>query len=336
MTGSNNNFLKGLCRPHPAIWPTRAPYAYFLEKHQHLNRSYRVTRIAYRLSEGICSKFSSGALIDEVIVPLLAFPEKKQDISKYVLYAPQVGDMVADLKSQYELLDQIIMMRNSTLFEALMLSWCCNMFLATLENGQRLIPEQLDLVECVARKGRIPFPRKNEGKNRTFFVNGVTQIIDAFPGVKEELEEAPRRKKNPQTQKEETPPHHLDANALRIVEFWQDVRNLVVHNEGIVNPMFFRKQNHLWEILRSDLSFVPELREDAPIPLNGAMVTASLTTHALLAKKLRDILIRFSKERRGHVFAPGPFRGIVPQNQMPKSLPPLYMSGDWEPHPKRK
>ena len=188
------------------------------------------------------------------------------------------------------------------------------MLLATLENGQTLSGEQVKLVKLVVGKGRSPAPSVN--------------IINAFPTVKSEIDKTPRRLKHPQTGKVEPATSTTMESALEAVKFWQYFRNQVVHSERIVDLSFFENAKEIWEVLRSDLQGVPPLKVNLPIPLSPVLVTASFTAHSLLAKSMRDVLITYSKERRGHVSAPGPFIGPLPPNEMPP-IPRLWVNGDW-------
>ena len=316
-----------LHNPSSAIWDSRAPYATFLEKHERINQSYRLTRIAYRLMEATCAGLPPDSSLTDVLVPLLAGRGNKQDIRKYESRSPHIKNVLDDLTRQYTLVDETVMLRNTSLFEAYSLSWCCNMLLATLENNYDLSREQKEITVCVVQKGRLPFPRRVSGKNGRFYANGLSQIIHAFPKVRNRLTITPRRKKHPQTQRKE-PPAYNEVNALEVIEFWQDVRNLVIHNERIVTDGFVKKRSAIWDVLRSDLSYVPPIRVNHPLPLNTPLIAASLTTHALLAREMRDVLIQYSRERRGHVFAPGPFRGALSKEEMPSRIPSLILPED--------
>ena len=178
----------------------------------------------------------------------------------------------------------------------------------------------------MASKGRIPPPTRGpEGH----FIGGLSQIINSFPDESLKLEKTPRRIKEPNTDLKEKEPSDRNQSALRVVEFWQDFRNQVVHSDRQASVVFVNKHREVWDLLRSDLRGIPPLKKDLPIPLNTTLVTASFSTHGVLARKMRDILIAFSKEKRGHVFAPGAFKGKLKPEQMPDRIPHIWMMGDW-------
>jgi hypothetical protein len=313
--------------PHSVVWNSRAPYASFLEYHEHLNNHYRTTSLAYSHIREIISKLPQERLLIEALAHLNAKQRDKQAIQKIAATCERVGDLEEKLRYQYEILDQSLLVQISSLFEAFSICWSCNMLLATLENGDQLTYEQSELVHWVAKKGRTPPPRQIAVNNGPW-IGGLTQIINAFPSFRSQLEGTSRRIKDPRTKRAEVSPCNPDVGALRVIEFWQDFRNLVVHSRRIVTREFHKKHSHVWGLLRSDLQHVPRLMIGYPVPLNAALVTASFTTHQVLAKAMRDMLIKYSKEKRGHVFSPGPFRGALRPHEMPP-IPPLRLTGDW-------
>lgn len=311
---ASQSSLSVLRQPNRVIWNSRAPYATFLPKHKRINRFYRVTRLAYRLAGHACSTLSPD---DSVINATALFNNQrgKKDIKKLALVSERVSDLLYDLQSQYEVLDEYILIMNSSLFEAFTFCWYTNMLLATLENNKTLNKEQLNLVKCV---GTGRFPQLS-----------LRQVIDAFPNVLKEVEKVPRKLKDPKTRKEETLSRGSNYGALKVVLFWRNFRNLVVHSNRLVTEKFYNDNNDVWEVLRSDFRGIPLLRKNQPVPLDVVLVTASFTSHQVLAQKMRDVLIDFSSQRRGHVKAPGPFEGKLAPSDMPPSIPPIWLKGDW-------
>jgi hypothetical protein len=315
---NSSDWQDQLRHPNSGLWDTRAPYAFFLRKFESINRFYRATRIAYAITAHSCETSSTGTGDLTTFLTEHAGPKgDRRDISKYARYVQSVEQLNDDLNNHAAELNRITIVRLCSLFEEYTLCWVCNMLLAILESEKvkQLSDKQIRLAEDVAGRCRLP-------------QGGVPAAIRVFGDAKVTLSSTARRRTHPQTgQAEEAA--KLDASAEDVVEFWRQCRNILVHSDSQLSKEFVRRHTPVWDTLREDLRGVPALRRGAAIPLPPVLVTAAFTNHQRLALAMRDVLISFSGEKRGHVYAPGPFRGPLPPDKMPEALPPLRAAGDW-------
>jgi hypothetical protein len=312
---TSRRWASQLRNPHPTLWQTRAPYAKFLEEFELLNKFYSGSRLSYALTRSSVASLPASARTEESIGAILGGAAKR-DAKKYARQVPDVCDLLRELQLYEMDLDEAVLVRLSSLFEAFTLCWACNMFLAILEAEGELSDEQTKLVDRIVGKGRAPF-------------GGLTPVVQVFPDMKAVLGQAPRRMRDPRTGRLHEGQLTADVGALQAVDFWRNFRNLVVHGGRYVTGEFIRNHGHVWNVLRQDLYRIPPIRVGQPVPLSVTLITASFTNHQILAKAMRDSLIQVSGAKRGHVFAPGPFRGRVPPHEMPSVLPPLRTDGDW-------
>jgi hypothetical protein len=312
----------------PIIWDSRAPYASFLKKHERLNKYYRITRVAYDRLEKTCLDIDDPDSSLDILESDIARQETLRDLKKLQKVTKRIGDLESELKHQKDAFEESILVKISSLFEAFVKCWGCNMLLAEIDQNASLSNDQESLLIDLIEKGRIPSTTKDRG-----WKTGISQIIDAFPSVVSSLEMAPRMCFNYATGKEVKVASSKDEGALRIVNFWQAFRNQVVHSDRIADRQFRQRNLPTWEILKSDLNhtvdrFCFDLEENKEIPLNEMMVTLSFATHASLAKTMQSELIEYSNDKRGHAFAPNPYRGRVPPEEMPSILPGLLLPGE--------
>ena len=108
-----------LRNPYPTIWNSRAPYASFLKKHELLNKYHRVTRISYSTLESSCHNLPHDDLITTHLPSLLACSTHKKDVKKLALFSERVGDVCNDLVYQYDVLEESVLVKISSLFESL-------------------------------------------------------------------------------------------------------------------------------------------------------------------------------------------------------------------------
>lgn len=312
--------------PHSNVWNVRAPYARYLEMHKQLNKDHQLRQITLDRMKTELRNFPLEQQVTEGMLNSLYGRSHRIAVRRYGQQAQTVKDMLNDLERQYHESNKDTLQEISTLFEQFAICWCANMLLATLENKQSLSEDQKDLVVPIARDGTTPRPKEQASGG---YQNGISQIVGAFSQFYQTLASVPRRKTNPKTRQPEATVSNEERGALRMVGFWKVVRNQIVHKNSVVDRGFIRRWSTIWDLLRSDLHGIPPLLVDASIPLRPAHVAASFTTHDLLAKGMRDVLVRYSNERRGHVFSPGPFRGAMDPEEMPDTLPALFVYGDW-------
>lgn len=314
----------GLLSPHESVWRTRAPYARFVEKLGELNDDYRLHRVAYVQLRDALKGLQPSEPFTRDLLKKVRYYGHKVDLKRYIARVNTVGEVIEDLNRGYRRNDEEAIENTTKLLEAVLLCWCCNMLLAKLEKKLSLTSDQANLAQWVGEEGR-----HNPGDARRRGL--LAQIVDAFPGVRQRLEEVPRTKEKYRSGLRESNP---DGNVFKLVKFWTEARNKTMHHEGAVDADFCKRWYSTWELLRIDLGRqVPGLRVGSRIPLNPALVTACFTNHDVFAYALRDLLVDYSNGRRGHVNSPGPDLGKLPPESMPRVLPGLHLgpgSGDWD------
>jgi hypothetical protein len=119
----------------------------------------------------------------------------------------------------------------------------------------------------------------------------------------------------------------FEPNALIHGDLWRSIRNCLVHRHGLVDEDFIAGNQWAWERLRRDVRGVPPLVPNSLIALTPGLLSACLTVHDQLAKAMRNWLMDFSGEQRGHLSAPGPYRGAFKPDAVPPT-PPLVLPGE--------
>jgi len=121
-------------------------------------------------------------------------------------------------------------------------------------------------------------------------------------------------------------------NAFSVIGFWRDWRNSLVHKSGLVSGRFFDRnvevRNDLQDLFPTNIEFKAGER----LPINNLTFRAVTAVHSRAAKELRDIIVKISNERRGHVNAPNKAwnyeSGPMPPEMLPDRPPPILMEGD--------
>jgi hypothetical protein len=321
-----NESYSALYSPHSNVWNVRAPYARYLELHKQLNNDYQLRQITLDRMKAELRKLPREQQVSQDMLKSLHGRPHRVAVRRYVQSARTVMDMLQDIERQYHESNKDTVQEVAALFEQFAVCWCCNMLLATLEVKHLLTPDQEALIVPIAKDGTTPRARALPNGR---YEGGIRQIIAAFPEGRARLERVPRRKTNPQTRRPELPSSDWERGALRVVAFWKAVRDQIAHKAGTVDNRFLASWSRVWELLTQDLHGISSLKLHEEIPLRPCHVSASFTTHDLLAKGMRDVLIDYSKGLRGHVFSPGAFRGALKPEEMPASLPELITDGDW-------
>lgn len=315
-----------LHRPNLRDWNVRAPYAKYLEKHKELNRTHQRGQLASDGMQRCLKRLPIDQPVTEALLNNFDRRAGRLALKKYGRQIPTVGAMLADYENDANVNSKTTLEDISQTFEHFVVCWCCNMLLATLENTGSLRPDQEALVDPIARLGTTPRAIELPGGS---YRGGIQQCLRAFPMFYRNLASIPRRKTDPRTRQPEAAVSDDRQGALRVASFWKSVRDLIAHKDGVVDAQYYDRWVSVWELLRSDLYRIPPLEKGKPIPYRQALVAASFATHDVFAKGMRDVLINYSRERRGHVLSPGPFLGPLDPKDMPPTLPPILVYGDW-------
>lgn len=206
--------------------------------------------------------------------------------------------------------------KSSSNFEAFAQCWALNYLLARLET-----PHQLTDRECALARD---FSSKH--------IPGWPRIVAALPILQTELSVIAHVRVDPRTGKMTDAPITEQLNALVVISFWRQWRNALVHHSGVIGAKFLQAHAPTWAALAA-IAPAPRLSVDAPLPLTESVYRSVGSVHAHAARRMKAILMDASRDRRGHVLAPGPRwpTDRLPPDKLPPRLPAMLMSGDHEP-----
>jgi hypothetical protein len=300
----------------PNVWDSRAPYATFLEYHKSLNRFLRVTRASYAIAEDVATRLRDDQPVEALQPAAIGEPRNSPAHHDFKhlrkSYCNTVGDFRNFIPDEERALHNAVAISAISVFESFSFCWIANMLLDCAATDRL---DQVTKWQALARgmlEGRTP--------------NGTLHdLLGRFPGAQERLSSVPPVKHDPATRKAVVEVSRFEQGALIYSELWRRIRNCLVHRHGRVDEAFVSKNRLAWARLREDIRGVPPLVPNSAIDLSPGLLAACLTVHDQLAKAMRDWLRHYSEERRGHVFAPGPYRGALKPEEMPP-IPPLVLT----------
>jgi len=196
-------------------------------------------------------------------------------------------------------LAQAAIVREGSNFDMFLACWMWNMMLALRENGNTPTDKQSVVFDQIVKKKRVP-------------TRG--QMLAAFEEAPAHLMSASRRERSPRPRFRYKIP---EASSWDAITLWHNVRHRIMHMDGLVDRSFLADTDlvRTWERLCADKGIASRLIEGQTFPLEARHVTACFTNYKVAAKALRDLLITFSGQKRGHIDAPGPFldrKGLPP------------------------
>ena len=228
---------------------------------------------------------------------------------------PTPSDLAQDLRDAVNSLCQMMLLRVSSLYEAFAQCWALNYLLTRLEHPpHEWSPKEQMLADRLSPvlSGRVP---------------GWPAVLKAIPWIGVELSALPHIYIDMHTKEEVSAPVTDFVNALSVIEFWREYRNLVIHRNGLVSTEFFTRFGRLYEELRKPFrADIPPLKLRTPLKFSPAVPKAMATVHYRAAAHLAKRLVELSHGRRGHAGAPGPDTELL--SQPPKRANPLLMEGD--------
>lgn len=207
---------------------------------------------------------------------------------------PSLTDFDHDLGLSLYTIREASLVKIAAHFELFTQCWALNMLLAILETGGSWSPAH----EILARE-LSPVHTPNR------FPPGVPAILKAFPVEREELRQLPHIKTDPMSGADVNQPVTANLNALSVVLFWRDFRNLVVHRGGLISREFADEHGAVFEALRQP--YKDRLRSLEPstrLQLPDVIFYAMISTHHRTAKWLNGRLQQISESRRGIIYLP--------------------------------
>jgi hypothetical protein len=306
------------------MWNSRAPFFNFVLAHRDKNRTYATVTLAiYRLRYEINSLPSdtSGRKFfrakEAGLLAGKAWTAYKRSFGKAAGASaphPNVEQVSEDLQASLYAIREHTLVSYSSMFETYVQCWSLNYLLAKLEAGGWDPPES----ELACRLSPI------HGFTHT---PGVPRVLQNLPFLAVMLEALPHVNIDASTDHEVTAPVSPLLNALVVIKFWRDYRNLIVHGSGLVSKPFLRKHRPFFDEFRKSYGYMKPLTVGQPLRFYDDVVRAMMTTHYKAARIMKDFLEAFSHGHRGHTFAPGP---VVkdPAVAMPPSAPSLLLPGD--------
>ena len=162
------------------------------------------------------------------------------------------------------------------------------------------------------------------------YVPTVDPILKALPDVRKNLSNCPHIFEIKSTGKKVQTPLTRNLTALNAIHFWREARNLLVHKNSLISTKFYNKYQYFWNDFERVYPHAPNFMIGKRFVLNHHVFRPITTTLYRAAKSLRDMLVKMSAGRRGHVLAPNAPTpdGKVPKELQPNSSPKMLINGD--------
>jgi len=308
------------------IWNSRAPLNDYIQQDRAISKSAATQTLAlYRLREALeaePNKERSGRQLFESITKGKAAGGKAwlqyrrshgNDLDGRAIQ-PKVTHLLNDSFLALADVQEMAVIRLSSMFESYAQCWALNFLLASLEGGLVLSKRETSLVDAFLpafSRGHVP---------------SWPTIIGAYPTVKERLVALPHLSTNPLTGEELTEPLESSLNAHTAIQFWRAYRNLAVHLSRLVTRSFHAKYSEFFRRTTAHFGYIRVLEPGQPLPLKDDLFGAMAATHYRAALLLNELLEERSAGRRGHPEAPRP-KETVFWDAPPRS-PPLLLLGD--------
>jgi len=313
------------------VWDTRSPLIKFNQNNHYINQIYYSSILSFTKVQVECSDFDENTLASTFFCH-----RKKSNLARNVWSAfkksfpsdikgnrnpPIISDVQRISYLSVHAVTEYALIKYGALFESYAQCWALNYLLSRLENGFLLTKKESDLVQM--------FSPRNKRNN---FIPGWRHIYKSIPIIYDLLSDEPHIKTNPFTKKEVNEPINSKTNAFTVINLWRDWRNSIVHQSGMINERFYNKNKQVWTDMQKLFPKNIELLKGERLPCDHTTFRAVTTVHSRAAKAMRDLLVKTSNERRGHVHAPGKAwnykQGLMPPEKIPDKLPPMLMKGD--------
>ncbi len=309
------------------VWNTRSPLIQFIEHHRRINKTYFTLLLAiehlrddlniYDRNLKTVELFNNSGVADRTRRAFKSYRKSFPSEADLTKPEPLVIDLLTSISSLIGAATEHAIVSYGALFETFSQCWALNYLLAILENGEEWQESQKRLA--------IRFSPL-EGRH----VPGWPEICRAFPFIEEELCKVPHIFTHPQSGKPVDAPITQNLNAFTAIQFWRSWRNLIVHSSGMVSNRFYNAHFAFWQDFKAVYTNISDFEVGKRLVLDDRTFRAMTTVHYRAAKSLRSLLVKVSRERRGHVLAPNPEwgNGPMPPELLPASFPPMLIEGD--------
>lgn len=324
-----SRFIGIIIRPS-GVWDTRSPLICFNKNNHFINQIYYSSILAITRVQSECKNLDSNSPASIAYSHKKQHPIARSAWSAFTRSFPSNLDgsrtppIVLDIEKinhiSIRAITEHAIIKCGALFESYAQCWALNFLLARLESGALLTRKEQELSQQFA-----PI-------NKRHHVPGWPAICTAIPSIYETLTKEPHVKTDPRTGVNVNELITPTLNAFSVINFWRDWRNSIVHNAGMVSNQFYDRNSKVWNDLQELFPAHIELKAGDRLPINDLAFRAVTAVHSRAANALREMLVKVSNERRGHVNAPNKAwdykKGRMPPEMLPNRLPSMLMDGD--------
>lgn len=288
------------------VWNTRAPHHFFLLQARLVQRDYSLLTLAISRTKYEASHFTGEETpsVRAFMSPRGSGPVGYKAWRNYREWwrkdrgepngQPSMSDVARDLGSSLNTVRESAVVKIASHFELFGQCWALNMLLALLEAGGHWSASHQSLARELSP---IHTPDR--------FPPGIPAILKAFPAERDELGQLSHIKTDPLSGADLDEPGTVKLNALAVILFWRDFRNLVVHRGGLISREFATEHGAVFEALRQPYEkFLRPLEPSTRLQLPDVVFYAMISTHHRAAKWLNRHLQQISGGRRGTIHLP--------------------------------
>ena len=328
----SHEFPDVVIRPS-GVWDSRAPFHDFLNQHRLENRIYyigvlTIEKLRYELRQLPTTNPARSFFAAKDASPIsgrawraykLSFPRNPNE--------PPIHPTLAQTSQDLSLLslayNEHAIVSYSSLFELFAQCWALNCLLSKLENNESWSQSE----RCLA----MDFcPILNNGHIPT-----VLNIGKAIPLLADSLSNLPHVNTDPKTNVPIDSPLTPNLNSWRIILFWRDWRNLLIHRSGLISNQFFDRHSNFYNeyieccaYLPSMKSHLSSLKVGDKLTLNDTIFKGIVATHYKAAGWMNQYLEKISLGRRGQPYAPDKKPEGSYWHNPPARSPALLIEGD--------
>jgi len=220
-----------------------SPFARFLQRHGAANRWFRSTDVAYMATKMLAKQQEPAALAQTLLPKKLRW---KHTFRNYPGRFPDqehpsrasIRDLLQDLKEGWQAVLRATIVREVGALEIFLREWAIEALSAATAPGTPLRSTiRRELEDSLHELLSDPF--------RTV---SLSRIGGFFPGVRGVLNVSTHvRSQHPMLTAGSS-----DLTCQTVTEMWRDVRNLILHHDGVVHPRFATQHSAVWLALAKD------------------------------------------------------------------------------------
>ena len=219
-----------------------SPFGRFVQRHEAANRWFRSTNVAYMAAQMLAGERDSTALAQTLLPQKLRweytfqhYPGRHSDLER--TSKATVADFLLDLREGWQALLRATIIREVGALEIFLREWATDALQAAIT------AEGASLQSATRQALRTALEDLTSDPFRTV---SLTKIGGFFPAVKGVLTGSTHLRSLRPMLAPGTP----DLSCQTVAELWREVRNLLLHHDGIVHSRFFEKHGELWMVLQ--------------------------------------------------------------------------------------